>query len=149
MSVEDLNFATILKHHRQEGNPATVAATRRFERIELGVLDLDATGRRMVRFREKPAYDFWVSIGVNALERETVQLIPRGEAFGFDQLMHKMLEEGLPIGVYPFDGFWLDIGRPDDYQRILDMLPEIRPKLLPDEVAEPPRLELRPQKIEG
>ena len=37
--------------------------------------------------------------------------------FGFDQLMLKLIETGEPVRVKRHDGYWLDIGRPDDYER--------------------------------
>jgi len=31
--------------------------------------------------------------------------------------MLALLDEGQTIKVYPYDGYWLDIGRPEDYER--------------------------------
>ena len=70
-------------------------------------------------FTEKPSYEFLVSMGVNAFDRSVVELIPRGRHFGFDDLMLRMIGEGVEVGSYVFDGVWHDIGRPDDYQVML------------------------------
>ena len=51
--------------------------------------------------------------------------------FGFDELMLDLIERGtLPIS-YPFKGFWLDIGRPDDYDRANEQFDILAPLLLP------------------
>ena len=36
--------------------------------------------------------------------------------FGFDDLMRHRIESNLPVRVQHFDGYWLDIGRPEDYE---------------------------------
>lgn len=46
-------------------------------------------------------------------------LIPKGEFFGFDMLMLKMLASGIHIRPHRFEGLWLDIGRPDDYDKLV------------------------------
>jgi NDP-sugar pyrophosphorylase family protein len=48
-----------------------------------------------------------------------------------------MLNHNCPVHVEPFDGYWLDIGRPDDYQRALDEFERNRGTFLPDEPDEP------------
>jgi NDP-sugar pyrophosphorylase family protein len=39
-------------------------------------------------------------------------------------------------GSYEFDGYWLDIGRPDDYDEANRNFDELRPILLPDHIAQ-------------
>ena len=36
--------------------------------------------------------------------------------YGFDTLMIDGLAQGRPITIRPFHGYWLDIGRPEDYE---------------------------------
>ena len=40
-----------------------------------------------------------------------------GLPLGFDELVLDLLAAGNPPRAYDFDGYWLDIGRPDDYDR--------------------------------
>ena len=71
-------------------------------------------------------------MGVNAFSRKILDLIPRGEFFGFDTLMLKMLEKKLQIQSYRFSGYWMDIGRPDDYDKFCDEFEKNRASYLPD-----------------
>lgn len=131
----DLDFRSLLEWHRSHGAPATVAACARREKLELGVLELDPDRGRLQGFREKPDFEFWAAMGVNAFNAGIVELIPRGGAFGFDELMAAMLANQVEVRVFTYGGFWLDIGRIDDYERILDEFPRRRSSLLPDEAA--------------
>ena len=59
-----------------------------------------------------------VSMGVYAVARRAAAAAIRpGCPFGFDDLIIDLLERGESPASYPFAGYWLDIGRPDDYDR--------------------------------
>jgi NDP-sugar pyrophosphorylase family protein len=128
----DLSFRKIYDDHVENQARATIGTCRREERIELGVLDLDATGR-VVGFREKPVQHLHVSMGVNVFHRSILELIPRGTPFGFDDLMHRMIERGVPMHTFVHEGRWLDIGRPDDYDRLVGTFERDRRFYLPGE----------------
>ena len=42
--------------------------------------------------------------------------IPEDTFFGFDHLMKKLIEQEKFPKIYEYDGYWLDIGRPEDYE---------------------------------
>lgn len=113
--LTDLDFSGLLQSHTQAGRTLTVATYPRQVKVDLGVLDTAPSGQ-VVGFREKPTYDFYVSMGVYAMHRRVLEQIPTGQAFGFDQLMLRLLEIEDPIGTYDWGhGRWLDIGRHDDF----------------------------------
>ena len=110
----DLDFAALHRAGEASGAPLTVAVCERASKIDLGVLDLDAEGR-VVGFREKPSFTFWVSMGAYVMSLDVLQFIPEGRPFGFDDLMHALLDAGAAVGTFHFRGHWLDIGRSDDF----------------------------------
>lgn len=127
--LTDLDFAAFLDRHRAEGNLFTVSAYQRENQVDYGVLVLDKTGR-LAAFEEKPVHRYNVSMGVYALNRAVLADIPAGKRFGFDQLMLSLLEQGKPVAVRPYDGYWLDIGRPDDYMKAIDEFDQMRDRFL-------------------
>ena len=54
-------------------------------------------------------------MGVYCLNRRLIERLPNGVPYGFDNLMIDGLKDKTSIGVRPFDGFWLDLGRPEDF----------------------------------
>lgn len=116
----NLDFRAFLEAHVASGAMATVGTYRRLERIELGVLKVESHSSRITDFEEKPIHDLLVSMGVNAFRREVRDYIPRNTYFGFDNLMHTLLAAGVDVRSRLFDGVWYDIGRPDDYERMLE-----------------------------
>ncbi len=131
--LTDLDYAGLVNGHAGSGAPITVATYDRTVRIDFGVLEVGGLGGdHIVAFREKPVESFSVSMGIYALSRETLRPYSRGEALGFDELVLDLLRAGdRPPRVHPFDGYWLDIGRPDDYDTANEEWETLRPKLLP------------------
>ncbi len=111
--LTDLDLAELYRYHLNSGSRLTVATYKRPTKIDYGVLEV-GDDRRVTGFREKPVYDFTVSMGIYVFSRRLLDDLPSGEPFGFDDLMYRMLENGESVSTFPYDGYWLDIGRPDD-----------------------------------
>jgi NDP-sugar pyrophosphorylase family protein len=111
----DLDLSRFLADHVTSGAIFTIGATSRDQVLDYGVLGVE--GERLVSFREKPKLSQLVSMGIYAVNRRVLDYIPRAGPFGFDQLMLKLIETGESVDVKRHDGYWLDIGRPDDYER--------------------------------
>ena len=110
----DLDYAELYRSHIQVQNDVTVAVFKRTVQIDFGVLKYD-TEFRATDFMEKPSYHFDVSMGVYCLNRRAVDHLVKGQPYGFDRLMIEGIKNGHKIGVRPFSGFWLDLGRPEDF----------------------------------
>lgn len=111
----DLDYRAFLETHVQAGSRISVSAYRRQVKIDFGVLRYDETNH-LTEFHEKPAFDFDVSMGIYCIDRSVIDALPRGVPYGFDNLMRDGLKNGHSIDIRPFSGYWLDIGRPDDYE---------------------------------
>lgn len=111
----DLDYRAFLETHVQAGSRISVSAYRRQVKIDFGVLRYDETNH-LTEFHEKPAFDFDVSMGIYCIDRSVIDALPRGVPYGFDNLMMDGLKNGHSIDIRPFSGYWLDIGRPDDYE---------------------------------
>ena len=73
---------------------------------------------RVVEFAEKPTIDYQVSMGIYACSKQALAGYTPGLPFGFDELVLDMLAARHAPAEYAFDGYWFDIGRPDDYDRV-------------------------------
>jgi NDP-sugar pyrophosphorylase family protein len=127
--LTDLDYAHLLRTHTFSGAGLTLAISERVHRIDFGVLDVDAG--RVVGFREKPALRYPVSMGVYGMSLKTLEPYPSGQALGFDELVLDLLAAGRNPATYPFSGFWLDIGRPEDYDEANRTFAQLKPILLP------------------
>ncbi len=112
--ITDLDLHAFRAFHRQHGGKLTVAVTSKVVQVDLGVLDTEDD--RVTGFHEKPSLRYTVSMGIYCMEPEIIDFIPQGVPFGFDDLMHALLEAGEAVHVFHHDGMWMDIGRPEDFQ---------------------------------
>ncbi|HTN99989.1 MAG TPA: nucleotidyltransferase family protein [Microthrixaceae bacterium] len=132
--LTDLDYRSLLQGHMDSTAPLTVAAYDRTVKIDFGVLGIGGeTGDRIVAFREKPVEHFSVSMGVYAASKATLRRYNAGEPLGFDELVLDLMAQGDPPRVHRFAGYWLDIGRPDDYDQANDEWETLRGRLLPSE----------------
>jgi NDP-sugar pyrophosphorylase family protein len=70
-------------------------------------------------------------MGVNGLSATTLSGYEPGTALGFDQLVLDLLGRGDLPRSFLHDGYWVDIGRPEEYERANAEFAELRSVLLP------------------
>jgi NDP-sugar pyrophosphorylase family protein len=114
--LTDLNYAEFLEKHSKSRDIYTVCGYRRIHLVDYGVLHVNEAGK-LTGFEEKPELHYTVSMGIYAVSRKILKYIPDNEYFGFDSLMHKLINNYESVTVDLYGGYWLDIGRPDDYMK--------------------------------
>jgi NDP-mannose synthase len=135
--LTDLDYGLLLSTHQASTAPLTIATTQRTALIDYGVLEVnDGT---IVGYKEKPTLDYRVSMGVYGMSRSTIEPYPAGLALGIDQLVLDLLARKCYPASYDFSGYWLDIGRPDDYDEANRAFASMMPLLLPAPGALPER----------
>jgi len=126
--LTDLDYRALMDEHTLFDADITVATYSREVRIDFGVLEI-ANGQ-ITEFREKPSQGYSVSMGVYGMSRRVLDLYTEGTAMDFDTLMLDQLNLGRAPRSFSFDGYWLDIGRPDDYDRANNEFAHRRSQLL-------------------
>lgn len=127
-----LNYLDLVEYHKKQNAVATVAAHKRSVDVDFGVIQKDKD-EQMVKYIEKPTLSYLVSMGIYVFEPEILDFIPRDEKFDFPDLMLILLQKDRKIAIYNSEDFWLDIGRPDDYQKAVDEFEKNRKKFLSEE----------------
>ncbi len=114
--LTDINYQDLIDSHRKRGAVATIATYQRDVPVDFGVLK-KKEDHKIIAFREKPTYHFDVSMGIYIFSKQILNYVPADTPFGFDQLMHILIANNEAVYSFPHTGYWLDIGRPDDYER--------------------------------
>jgi NDP-sugar pyrophosphorylase family protein len=126
--LTDLNFATFHDEHINSNQTFTISSHKRVQKIDYGVLMSNASGF-LCGFQEKPSTNYEVSMGVYMANREILHYVPDAP-YGFDDLMIDLLADKHDIKVEAFSGYWLDIGRPDDYMQAIDEFEKMKSSFL-------------------
>lgn len=120
-----LDYGQMMKAHIASGAIATIGVFPRKVKIDFGVLDLGSRGE-LIQYREKPSFEFLVSMGVNAFHRSAMDFIPRAKYLDIPTLMVNMKDAGKLVLTHRSECQWLDIGRPDDYEQALALFEQNR-----------------------
>jgi NDP-sugar pyrophosphorylase family protein len=110
--LTNLDYADLLASHIRSRAPITVATYQREHQLEPGAVDFP--DHLFESFGETSVLTCSVSMGVYAMSRDALLPYRAGGPLSFDQLMLDLIERGSPPSTYHFDGYWRDIGRPDD-----------------------------------
>jgi dTDP-glucose pyrophosphorylase len=111
-------FDKMLGFHREHDAELTVGVRRYVIDVPFGVVKCD--GPRVAELREKPSLTFFINAGIYLLEPSAWDAIPEGVHSDMTDLIKTLLDEGRIVASFPIIEYWLDIGRPEDYQRAQD-----------------------------
>ncbi len=126
--LTNINYEELVRYHQDHGGIATVGAYEREVKIDLGVIIKDG-GRRIKDYVEKPTTKHLVSMGVYVFEPQVLEFIKGHGYLDFPDLVKLLLQADLPVNFYPFTGYWLDIGRHEDYAQAEDEFENFNRKL--------------------
>jgi NDP-mannose synthase len=129
--LTDLNYSNFFDKHVTGKDIFSISSYTREHKVDYGVLRTN-TNNNLTGFEEKPVFSFCVSMGIYMVNRKVLVYIPENEPFGFDNLMLKLISEKLKVTVRNHSGYWLDIGRPDDYIKAIDEFDELKNQFLPN-----------------
>ncbi|MBN1922876.1 MAG: NTP transferase domain-containing protein [Anaerolineae bacterium] len=125
-----LNYRKMWTYHQANNAFATLATFQRDIKIDLGVIETD--NKNWVRgYIEKPTYHYTVSTGIYIFNPDVLKYIPSDTQMDLPDLVLKMLQKKRTVAAYPFEGRWLDIGRPDDYQEAVQQFELHRAEFIP------------------
>jgi NDP-sugar pyrophosphorylase family protein len=110
--------------HISSSNIFTISSYKREQRSDYGVLEVGKQ-KKLVGFKEKPVVEYDVSMGIYVASKRILDYIPYNQSYGFDQLMLDLIDNNNPPQVIRHDGYWLDIGRPDDYAKACEDMDKI------------------------
>lgn len=123
--LTDLDLEVFYNEHVSENNIFTVSAYSRDQKVDYGVLEVGSDSK-LVNFVEKPTNRYNVSMGVYMASKKILDYIPENQLYGFDHLMLDLIKFQNPATVKVHSGYWLDIGRPDDYEKACNDFEENR-----------------------
>ena len=123
--LSNLDHQELLAYHRRQGGIATIAAFERQVKIDLGVIVPDGDCR-IKDYIEKPTSTYLVSMGIYIFEPQVMDFIQPGEYLDFPDLVKLLLQAGHAVHYHRFSGYWLDIGRHEDYAQAAEEFENIK-----------------------
>jgi len=124
-----LDYSALVEWHHRQKAAATIAVFRRPVPIDLGIVEMDGTNR-LTDYIEKPTLHYQVSMGIYVFEPRVMTHIPPNDYLDFPTLVKKLIGTGELVSGYPHQGYWLDLGRKEDYERAVEDYERMRSQFL-------------------
>lgn len=123
--LTNIDFADFYKLFKDTDADMAVAASP--YQVDVPYAVLEVNGDNQVKsLKEKPRYTYFSNAGIYLLKKEVLKMIPQDTFFDITDLMDKILEMNLKLVTYPINGYWLDIGKPEDYKKAQEDIKHIK-----------------------
>jgi NDP-mannose synthase len=109
-----LDYAELMRAHREREAALTIATHQREVKLELGIVEGNTSA--VTGYVEKPTLSYEVSMGVYVYSPATLDIVP-DRHFDFPEVVLALIDVGRHVSKYKFDGEWFDIGTPGDLER--------------------------------
>lgn len=114
--LTNIDFEDFYNLFKESTADMAVATTSYHVDVPYAVLEVDEKNG-VKSLKEKPRYTYYSNAGIYILKKELLKMIPQDVFFDITDLMDKILEMNLKIVSYPINGYWLDIGKHEDYKK--------------------------------
>jgi dTDP-glucose pyrophosphorylase len=114
--LTNIDFADFYKGFKESGAEMAVASIPYNVNVPYAVLEIDDK-QQVLSLKEKPKYTYYSNAGIYLLKTSVLSMIPKGEFFDITDLMDKILEMDQKLFTYPINGYWLDIGKHEDFKK--------------------------------
>lgn len=111
----NINLEDFFLHFQQHDADMSVAAIPYSISVPYGIFELEE--RNIKGVREKPTYNYYANSGIYLIKKELLNLIPDGVFFNATDFMEKLIREGYKVIRFPLVGYWIDIGKHEDYRK--------------------------------
>ncbi len=135
--LTDFDISEIIAFHQEKNAMVTLALKEVPSPSPYGVIDTDDEGR-VLEFREpseaqkkalaanpniEPTGVDYINAGIYIMQPEALDHIPTGRPVSIERETYpQLLGAGKPIFAIAGDGYWLDIGRPEQYRQATEAI---------------------------
>ncbi len=121
----NIDIEAFYLHFRKYNADMSVAAVPYNVNIPYGIFDLQ-NEREILGITEKPNFHYYANAGIYLIKRELLDLIPDGEYFNATDFMNLLIKNNKKVIRFPIAGYWIDIGKPDDFKKVQEFAANIR-----------------------
>jgi len=120
----NIDFEDFYHNFLEKNADMSAAAIPYSINVPYGIFELE--GRNIQGIKEKPTYNYYANAGIYLIKKKLLDLIPDGVFFNATDFINLLITSGKKVIRYPLVGYWIDIGKPEDYQKAQDFVKHIQ-----------------------
>lgn len=113
----NIDFESFYIHFKKHNADMSVAAVPYNIYIPYGIFEIENT-REIKGVKEKPSFYYYANAGIYLIKRELLSLIPKDTFYNATDFMDKLIELAKKVIRFPIAGYWIDIGKPEDFKNV-------------------------------
>ena len=87
---------------------------------------METKDKKVTALKEKPTYTHFSNAGIYLMKKDVIDLIPKHNHFNATDLMESLIANNKNVVAYPLMGYWLDIGKPEDFIKAQQDIKQIK-----------------------
>lgn len=116
----NIDYEDFYLHFLENNADMSVAAVPYSVNIPYGIFEL--TGREIYGIKEKPTYNYYANAGIYLIKKKLLDLIPDNVFYNATDFMDTLIAKHHKVIRYPLTGYWIDIGKTEDYQKAQELI---------------------------
>lgn len=123
--LTNIDYTDFFKLYKDSEADMAVAATSYQVDIPYGVLEVNDSNI-VKSLKEKPRYTYFSNAGIYIIKKDLLKMIPVDQFFDITDLINRIIEMNLKLITYPINGYWLDIGKHEDFKKAQEDIKHIK-----------------------
>lgn len=124
--LTNIDFSDFFKAYKESDADMAVATTSYHVDVPYAVLEVEDDGTIVKSLKEKPRYTYYSNAGIYIMKKKLLKMIPENEFYDITDLMDRVLEMNLKLITYPINGYWLDVGKHEDFKKAQEDIKHIK-----------------------
>jgi len=116
----NIDYEDFYLHFLDNDADMSVAAVPYSVNVPYGIFEL--AGRDIQGVKEKPTYNYYANAGIYLIKKKLLDLVPDNVFYNATDFMEMLIAKNHKVIRYPLTGYWIDIGKPEDYQKAQELV---------------------------
>lgn len=113
--LTNIDFEELFYAYKANEALVAVASVPYEVNIPYGILQTEDD--RITGLKEKPTYTYYSNAGIYIIDVSCFSPISKGAFYNATDLIQRLINEGQPVLNFPILDYWLDIGKPSDFEK--------------------------------
>ncbi|RAJ85805.1 nucleotidyltransferase-like protein [Chitinophaga dinghuensis] len=122
--LTNIDFVDFYRSYIKSGADLMIASIPYQVKVPYAVLEIE--NGDVISFDEKPTYNYYSNGGIYLFKKSLLTVMPQNTFYNATDFMEELIAANKKVSHYPILGYWLDIGRPEDYEKAQEDIKHIK-----------------------